>query len=171
MGAPTDGALFLLLEPSMVEPYARVHLRQADRFDVPSLAKLRVEALVEMGLLAPADGATFTPRALAELWRLYATDSAASWLLSADGEAVGCASVVFWQRLPYPGTSLHAELAGVYVAPEYRRRGYASELISEALAGARARGVRRIVLQPTEHTRALYRSFGFDDSGQLRLSP
>ena len=69
MGEPTDGALFLLLETSMVEPYARVHLRQADRFDVPSLAKLRVEALVEMGLLAPADGATFTPRALAE-WSL-----------------------------------------------------------------------------------------------------
>src|SRR5260370_30407805 len=168
MGAPTDGALFLLLEPTMVEPYARVHLRQADRFDVPSLAKLRVEALVEMGLLAPADGAAFTPRALAELWRLYATDTAASWLLCADGGAVGCASVRFWQPLPYPGTSLHAELAGVYVAPEYRRRGYASELISETLATARARGGPRIVLQPTAQTRPLYRTFGLDGSRQRR---
>ena len=66
--------------------------------------------------------------------------------------------------------SLHAELAGVYVAGPYRRQGIARELVSEALAAARARGVRKIVLHPTDRTRELYRSFGFSESGQMRMS-
>ena len=76
--------------------------------------------------------------------------------------------MLFWERLPYPGTSLHAELAGVYVAPAHRRQGIARELVAEVISAARARGVRRIVLNPTALTREFYRSFGFDESGQMR---
>lgn len=155
----------------MMEVQSRVHLRHADRFDAAALARLRVAAVCEMGLLDPADAEPFERRATAEFWALLSDDHAAAWLLSVDGVIAGCACVVFWNRLPYPGTSLHAELAGVYVAPEHRRRGYAAELIAEAIATARAHGVRRIVLQPTEHTRELYRRFGFGDSGQMRLPP
>jgi GNAT superfamily N-acetyltransferase len=89
-------------------------------------------------------------------------------MLLANGRAAGCACVVFFERLPYPQTSLHAELAGVYVATPYRRRGIARELVTEALAAARARGVRKIVLHPTDQTREFYRSFGFSESGQMR---
>ncbi len=153
----------------MVELRTRVHIRQADEYDASTLAKLRVASLLEQDLLAPADVPAFERRAVGEFWTLLRSERAAAWLLDVDDRPRGCVCLVFWERLPYPGTSLHAELAGVYVAPEARRQGYAAELITEAIATARARGARRILLQPNPKTRDLYRRFGFAESGQLRL--
>jgi GNAT superfamily N-acetyltransferase len=147
---------------------AALTLRQADAFDAAALAEVRVAGLIELGLLDPLAAAEFLPRARREYWTLLREEKLAAWLLVADGRVAGCACVLFWDRLPYPGTSLHAELGGVYVAPEFRRQGIARELVGEAIAAARARGVRRIVLNPTARTRELYRSFGFDESGQMR---
>lgn len=144
-------------------------LRAADALDAEALVELRVAALLELGLLEPPAAAAFAERARREYWTLLREDRLTAWLLQAGGRIAGCACVLYWNRLPYPQTSLHAELAGVYVAPPYRRRGIARELVIEALASARARGVRRIVLQPAAQTTALYRGLGFEPSGQLRL--
>jgi GNAT superfamily N-acetyltransferase len=144
-------------------------LRQCDAADAAELAELRAASLLEMGLLRPSGAASFRRRARREFARMLRVERLAGWLLTIDGEVVGCACAVFWDRLPYPETSLHAEIAGVYVAPEYRRHGYARMLVAEALSSARARGVRRVVLQPGRNSRALYEAFGFNESGQLRL--
>ncbi len=152
-----------------VHTSAALVLRAADALDAEALVELRVAALLELGLLEPPAAPSFAERARREYWTLLREDRLTAWVLQAGGRIAGCACVLYWNRLPYPRTSLHAELAGVYVAPAYRRRGIARELIVEALAGARSRGVRRIVLQPTARTVALYRGLGFDESGQLRL--
>ncbi len=143
-------------------------LRGVDAFDASALAELRVASLIEMGLLAPPEAAAFLPRARREFWTLLREERMTAWVLVAEGVVAGCACVNFWNRLPYPGTSVHAELSGVYVAPPYRRRGIARELVGEALAAARSRGARRIFVHPTESSRDLYRRLGFEDSGQLR---
>lgn len=170
MGAPTDGALFSLLEDIVVlQMPAPLALRQADAFDASALAELRVAGLIELGMLDPSAAHAFLPRARAEFWKLLREERVAAWMLLAGGRVAGCACVVFFDRLPYPRTSLHAELSGVYVAAPYRRQGIARELVTEALAAARARGVRRIVLHPTDRTRELYRSLGFSESGQMRM--
>jgi GNAT superfamily N-acetyltransferase len=147
---------------------AALTLRQADAFDAAALAEVRVAGLIELGLLDPLAADLFLPRARREYWTLLREERLAAWLLVADGRVAGCACVLFWDRLPYPGTSLHAELGGVYVAPAHRRQGIARELVAEAIAAARARGVRRIVLNPTNLTREFFRTFGFDESGQMR---
>jgi GNAT superfamily N-acetyltransferase len=152
----------------MLQIPAALALRQAGAFDASALAELRAAALIELGLLDPQASGAFLLRARHEYWTLLREDRVAAWLLLADGHAAGCACVVFFERLPYPHTSLHAELAGVYVAPPHRRQGIARELVGEALASARARGVRKIVLQPTGQTREFYRSLGFSESGQMR---
>jgi GNAT superfamily N-acetyltransferase len=144
-------------------------LRSADPFDAAALADLRVASMTEMGLLRPDDTAAFARRARREFWNLLREERVAAWLLAVEGRIEGCACVLFWNRLPYPATSLHGEISGVYVAPAYRRRGVARELIVETIATARARGVRRITLHPTEEMRDFYRDLGFGESGQLRL--
>jgi ribosomal protein S18 acetylase RimI-like enzyme len=170
MGAPRTARFFFCLEdPMTVQMPAALLLRAADALDAPALAELRAAALLELGMLEPFAAGAFAERARREYWTLLREDRLAAWVLQADGRLAGCACVLFWNRLPYPQTSLHAELAGVYVAPSLRRCGIARELIAEALATARSRGVRRVVLQPSAHARELYRSFGFTDSGQLRL--
>ncbi len=149
---------------------AALTLRQADAFDAAALAELRVAGLIELGLLDPLAAAEFVPRARREYWTLLREERLTAWLLVAAGRVAGCACVLYWDRLPYPPTSLHAELCGVYVAEAYRRQGIARELCTEALASAKSRGVRKIVLNPTDEMNAFYRSFGFSESGQLYVS-
>jgi ribosomal protein S18 acetylase RimI-like enzyme len=151
--------------------HSMLYLRSAEALDVPSLARLRVASLIELGVLAPADARAFEIRARDELRVLFRDDRIAAWLAVDDGAMVGCASVVFWTRLPYPRSSLHAEIAGVYVLPEHRGAGLATELTREVVAAARARGVRKIVLHPSALAEPLYRRLGFVDGNELVLAP
>ncbi len=144
-------------------------VRDATRSDAAALARQRRASQLELGLLAPADANGFERTAEAEFAARLAEDALSAKLLVCDGEFAGSASVLFWRRLPYAETSLHAELAGVYVAPKFRRNGYARLLCEAALALARARGVRRIVVHPSDAAHALYRRLGFSESNQLRL--
>ncbi len=169
MGAPQVARFSFCKETPMVDQIPAVFLREADAADAADLAELRSASLLEMALLRPADAPAFRQRARHKFSSMLRDERLAAWLLVVNGELVGCASVVFWERLPYAETSLHAEVAGVYVAPEFRRRGFAALLVAEALATARGRGVRRIVLQPSRGSRTLYERFGFSDSGQMRL--
>ena len=145
------------------------YLRMAARADAASLASLRRASLQEQGLLAPEEGDAFERRALYELLAAFDAGLVAGWLLVTDGRAAGCALALFWRRLPYAETSLHAEIASVYVEPALRRQGFARELCRETIALARARGVRRIVVHPSRSATGLYRELGFDDGNELRL--
>jgi ribosomal protein S18 acetylase RimI-like enzyme len=147
------------------EPY----LRTANIADAPALARLRAKGLVEQGILSPAESDGFIPTAEREFRRLFARKRICAWVAVENGAITGCASVVFWERLPYPGSSLHAEIAGLYVSPDCRRRGLATELTREAIAAAKARGVRKIVLSPSVQARNLYRRLGFTEGNQLVL--
>jgi len=153
----------------MVKKTVSTALREARSHDAEALAELRIASLIEMGMLEPSERHGFRRRARDEFRALLDARRIVAWLLIAGDDVLGCACAVFWERLPYPGTSLHAEVAGVYVAPQRRGRGHASALLARVLESARARGVRRIVLQPSERSRPLYRRLGFGDSGAMRL--
>jgi ribosomal protein S18 acetylase RimI-like enzyme len=153
----------------MIAHLSEPYLRAAILADAPALARLRARGLAEQGLLPEAESDAFIPTALREFRRLFAGKRISARVAVDDGEIVGCASVVFWQRLPYPGSSLHAEIAGVYVAPSCRRQGLATQLTLEAIADARARGVRKIFLHPSAQARSLYRRLGFTEKKQLEL--
>lgn len=148
----------------------RSFLRPATRGDGLALARLRRASLLELGALRPNDDVRFEREAAHEFEDLLANDRLVAWLLVADGRVAGSASMLFWQRLPYPETSWHAELANVYVAPALRKRGYARELCREAVDAARARGVRHIVVHPSSGARTLYESLGFREGNEMRLS-
>jgi len=147
----------------------RTFLRAAARGDDHALARLRRASLLELGTLAPEDDVRFERDAAHAFEDFLASDALAAWLLVDDGRAVGCASMLFWQRLPYPQTSWHGELAGVYVVPGFRNRGYARELCREAVSTVRARGVRHIVVHPSMGARSLYASLGFGEGNEMRL--
>jgi ribosomal protein S18 acetylase RimI-like enzyme len=153
----------------MIAQLSEPYLRAANIADAPILARLRVKGLVEQGLLPQAESESFIPTAQREFRRLFARNCIAAWVAIDGGEITGCASVVFWERLPYPGSSLHAEIAGVYVNPACRRCGLATELTREAIAAARARGVRKIFLSPSAQAKNLYRRLGFTEGNLLVL--
>jgi GNAT superfamily N-acetyltransferase len=146
------------------------HLRRADRNDARDLARLRTASLLEQSLLASADAPAFATEAEMRFAALFCEGRIAAWILVSAGRVRGSACSIFWERLPYAGTSLHAELAGVYVEPAFRRSGFARELCREAIDDARARGARRISVHPSENGRPLYRELGFVAGNEMRLA-
>lgn len=155
----------------MFETDDAIALRQAQTLDAWELAELRFASLAEMELLKPVQAPGFVRRAANEFFTLLREERLMAWLLVEGNRPVGCACVIFWDRLPYARTSLHAEICGVYVLPAYRRRGYATELVGEAVASARGRGARKIVLSSTEVAREIYRRLGFKDETQMVIRP
>lgn len=149
---------------------AEVYIARASIVDAYDLACLRSASLLEMGIMAPAEREAFLPRAHREFVQLLREERFAAWLLVCGGRPVGCAGVLLWHRIPYPDTSLHAEIAGVYVDPVLRNRGYAREMVREAISWAHAAEVRRIVLHVNPSARSLYERLGFVDGSEMRLA-
>ncbi|TAM61314.1 GNAT family N-acetyltransferase [bacterium] len=149
---------------------AEVYIARASIADAYDLTCLRAASLVEMGLMQPSERDAFLPRAHREFVQLLREERFAAWLLVSAGRPAGCAGVLLWQRVPYPTTSLHAEVAGVYVEPALRGQGYAREMVSEAISWARASQPRRVVLHVNPAARSLYERLGFVDGSEMRLA-
>jgi len=141
-----------------------MYLRACDVLDCRSLAELRSASLIELGLLSPLASEAFSAQAAREFNLLFRSDRIAAWVACDGRRAVASCCAVFYDRLPYPDGSRHAELCGVYVEPEYRKRGLASELVGEVVAAARAGGARKTFLRPSKNAKALYRRLGFADT-------
>lgn len=147
-----------------------IYLRAADRYDARALAQLRAASLVEIDLLATGAVEPFVPQATREFFTLFARERIVAWVACDDSRIVGSSCAVFYDRLPYPDGSLHAELSGVYVEPAYRNRGIATELVREVVALSRA-SARKTFLRPSSKARALYARIGFVETELMTLSP
>ena len=74
-----------------------------------------------------------------------------------------------FERMPHAGLpdTRWAYLANLWVEPDLRRRGVASALVTAAVDWARAEGMERVVLNPSEMSRPLYQAFGFRPADDL----
>jgi len=140
-----------------------IELRRAEPEDASDLARLRAASLAEQGYLPPAERLAFARRAADDLARMFGEDRLVAWLLVADGAVVGTACANYFERLPFPDGTLHAELSGVYVEPPYRGAGHASRLVAAVVADIRSSAARKTFLRPSPGARSLYARLGFVD--------
>jgi GNAT superfamily N-acetyltransferase len=147
-------------------------VRPAGADDAPELARLRAASLAEQGYLSASDRAVFVERATADTARLFREDRLVAWLACAGDAVVASACAVYFDRLPYPDGTLHAELSGVYVEPVFRGAGCASRLVAAVVETVRTSGARRTFLRPSPGARSLYARLGFvdDATGVMSLS-
>ncbi len=141
--------------------------RLATTTDVATLARFRVALLEETGGALPA-------AERAEMLRLNEafflqhmhTDSWCSWLAEVQGEAVAVGTLAYFLRPPYPGNpqGQDAYFLNMYTRPEFRGRNAAHRVLMAAIAQARERGVRKLILHATEAGRPLYLKAGFAPS-------
>ncbi len=85
---------------------------------------------------------------------------------SEDGQLLGAAGLAFETR---PKLVHKATLFGMIVVPAARKRGLGRQIVSAALALARARGLRMVQLTVTDgnvNAEALYRACGFVEYGR-----
>ena len=165
MGAPVT-ARFFFCGGTMTD------IRRAVPADAQELGRLRGASLIEMGYLEAFDRAAFEQRASADIAGLFSAGRLIAWVLCDAERVVGSACATFFERLPYPDGTLHAEVAGVFVEPAYRRIGNAARLIEAVLGEIRGTPVRSTFLRPSPLSRSLYARLGFadDDRGTMRLA-
>jgi len=140
-----------------------VDVRRAGERDIDELARLRAtwrERTADAEFLT-----TFRAwfvREQADRW----------WWIAVDGpESVGMVNVKLFDRMPDPhgATSRWGYLANLFVVPPRRGEGVGASLVAAVLDRARAEGLVRVVLSPSERSIPLYRRHGFEPATDLLL--
>ena len=143
-----------------------MHIRTASLADAAALAA------VEAACFPPAEAAT-----AAEITDRLAYYADHFWLLEEDdGTLVSFVDGMTTDEPTlrdemYENAALHDEdgawqmIFGVNTLPEYRRHGYAGQLLRRAVADARQQGRRGLVLTCKERLLPYYAKFGFQDEG------
>jgi tRNA threonylcarbamoyladenosine biosynthesis protein TsaB len=125
---------------------------------------IRVAELSEMPVLAALHGMCFTPGWTAESLAGLAADPGIITLMAlCDGKPCGMALA--------RQAADEAEIITICTAPQARRRGIGSALVSALLQRLRARGVRQLFLEVNAHNgeaRALYSHHQFREAGLRR---
>jgi GNAT superfamily N-acetyltransferase len=147
-----------------------ISFRPAGQSDISALVDLRIEFLRIVKDSGLSDEAEWRSHFAALFERELASGAFLAWVAEADSRIVGTSGL----RLPEGQTSPEGEILNMYTVFEFRRRGIGSELLDLAIAEARARGLPRLRLQPTDSGRPLYLRAGFRDDGRdmlLQLGP
>jgi GNAT superfamily N-acetyltransferase len=138
-------------------------LRRAAEPDADSLADLRIEfmKIVKNGGLEDEEGWREGLRGY--FGRAIRTGRIIAWLCLDGSRVVGTTALRLdrMRRGRAPAGSLEGCVMSVYTVSSHRRRGVARALLGLALEEARRRGLRRLVLHPTEDGESLYETLGF----------
>ena len=141
-------------------------VRQATSADLPALTTLRVAWGASQGRTA-GDSLELGER-LRQWWERQGGLRVA-WLATEGERPVGMVNLAVFERMPHEGVpdARWAYLANLWVEPDRRREGVASALVTAAVDWARAEGMERVVLNPSEMSRPLYQAFGFRPADDL----
>jgi GNAT superfamily N-acetyltransferase len=149
------------------EATSQAHVvRQATSADLPALTILRAAWGAAQGRTA-GEGDDLGER-LRRWWERQGGLRVA-WLATEGERPVGMVTLAVFERMPHEGApdARWAHLANLWVEPDRRRRGVASTLVTTAVDWARAEGMERIVLNPSEMSRPLYEALGFRPADDL----
>lgn len=146
-------------------------VRPASAADIDALVELRERMLVELGSDDGARLASLATSSAEWLARAFSEDRAAGWLAHRDGVVVGGITVILTETLPQY-RSLRGRVAtilGLFVAPEERGAGLASDLVSGALAHARRWEADVVVLHSAAKALPIYERLGFIPTKEMRF--
>lgn len=130
--------------------------------DIPALVRLWYAMLEECGLLGSGVVDDWEAR-LAEHFERQMSGGHARWYIAQDGSGriAGTAAAFLSSGRSNILKDLTATLAGIYVEPEFRKRGVARDLTRLAIAWCKERGCTRVRLTASADGRPLYESLGF----------
>jgi GNAT superfamily N-acetyltransferase len=154
-------------------PESPFTIRVADERDGTALAALR-RAWLEERAGRPVEDPAFEA-SFAQWWRTE-LGRRTFWLAETGSEragftAVGSLNVVEIAHMPRPGARGGAigHVGNAFVVAAWADRGVPRALLTHAVAHAKARRYRRLVLAPTPGSAAFYRRAGFEPAGETLL--
>ena len=142
-----------------------MNYRQCTKDDIPIMCEMRKRQLMREGIDLSVD-------LDADLFRFFtdkiADGSLVEWFLEENGEVIATAGILFIEMPPSYNnpTGIRGYITNMYTAPEYRRKGIATSMLSRLMDEAKARSVNRICLRASDLGRPVYEKFGFTGSGK-----
>lgn len=140
----------------------RVRLATID--DVSQVAACRRAMFADMG---ETDGARLD--AMTAAFEQWAREKMAhgeyyAWVAEADGQIVASTGLwlMEWSPIPRDLSQRRGRVMDVYVAPEYRRRGLARQLMQALMQWSRTHGLQTLMLNASAMGRGLYEELGFE---------
>jgi GNAT superfamily N-acetyltransferase len=145
--------------------------RRATAADAEAMGEQRMRMFVDDGVAREADMGPMVANFVRWVRTKLEDGSYAGWLVEEGGRPVAGAGL--WE-MEWPPHFLHEEarrayLLNFYVAPEHRRRGFASELLALAVAEAKSRGIRVVTLHASKLGKLVYEKNGFKPSPEMML--
>lgn len=147
-------------------------IRPAAPADVDLLVAHRIAMFEAMGRETPeartAMGRTFA----AWLAPRLADGRYMSWIASHDARPIASAGLMLldWPPVPHdPHGTTRGYLLNIFVEPDYRRRGIASQLVDCCIQETRRRNIRVVTLHASPDGRAVYEKIGFHPGNEMQL--
>ena len=128
-------------------------------------------AAAEAACFPPAEAATeqeFVERIKYygnHFWLLYDADKLIAFVDGFVTDEPDLTDIMYENACMHNENGAWQMIFGVNTLPEYRKRGYAGELIRRAIADARQQGRKGLVLTCKERLIPYYAKFGFKDEG------
>jgi GNAT superfamily N-acetyltransferase len=146
----------------------RTTLRVAGRNDADAIADAWYAMMEEAALLHKTIAPRWREAFIAQL--VDGIEKGAQyWLVAArEGSIVGTGGAIV-RTVDHAITPPHATIVGMYVWPQYRRRGIAREILAGLIRFCRAREFCEVRLQATASGRPLYASVGFVAGDEMVL--
>jgi GNAT superfamily N-acetyltransferase len=145
-------------------------VRRATPDDVLAITRHRRCMFIEMGFTDPASLDEMS--AVFEGWvhERLAREEYLGWLML-DAENFAVSGAGLWLRAfpPGPGDMClkRGHIMNVYTFAEYRRRGFAGQLVRCAVEWCQVHGINGVTLNYTEVGRPIYEALGFKDSNLM----
>lgn len=147
--------------------------REAQQSEISTAVELRARMMEELSLSGRSPDVTYPGwrDRFGEFFRSrMAAGAAALFFAECDGRTVGVAGV--YKLVNHRSEILRvssAYVTGVYVAPELRKRGIASQLVRMTIAWAEANDCAVIRLRTSKQGRSVYAAVGFTPSDEMEL--
>ncbi len=137
-------------------------VRRASYDDIPLIVHHRIEMLRSMGYSESV--LNMTKSGVENYLRNDWDESVKCFLVIIEDEVVGGCAFSVYSRLPSPrapSVSKVSYIHNVFVEPEFRNRGIATELIKRMLTLCCKEGAFKVELHDTSMSSGIYRKLGF----------
>lgn len=152
-------------------PSGAWRLREAALHEYDLIAGFWAALSREEGWLFDALPSDWMARSIAYHKRRHAENELRSFIAEIDGRIVGCATGFVLDGYPreFVGRPNTGHIVGVYVEPEFRRRGIGRDLTRAAVEWLGSMGCTTIRLRTTRAGRGVYESLGFAPGAEMEL--
>lgn len=138
---------------------------KATKKDIGELTELRISYLQEDLGVVSDENLELMQATLPSYYEKHLNKDLIVYVARDEMDIVSCAFLLIVEKPMSPSfiTGKTGTVLNVYTKSEYRKRGYAKELITMMLKDAKVEGVSVIELKATEDGYSLYKLVGFED--------